>query len=322
MSDENYRSEKEAYANTVKNVPEELKETEDWIVIDSSKDPFEPRMWSIEDDRLSFDEALSVLLQRKEGRYIAYLFTADDDYCGIDLDKVRDPTTDETTREARREIIEPLSSYTELSMSGTGYHVVCEGKKLEERNESALLEEDGPLDEHPSIEIYDSGQYFIMTGQILGNKYTITKGGETLLKLQREYLPEQKTQDVNRRSFKTQSKDVKVDSDTIRRTLEEYSKAGYSKAERTLRYWDSRPESTMGKPSPSEADLAFASDLAFWCRGDRKLMAECFRASNRYRSDFDSDKRGRRGMTYGETTIEKAIDTVYDTFSGHYVKAD
>jgi putative DNA primase/helicase len=193
------------------------------------------------------------------------------------------------------------------------------GEKLENTKESAQLKEDGPLDGHPSIEVYDSGQYFIMTGQVQEDHDKITKGGESLLKLQREYLPKQETQNANQVSFKSKSKDVDVDSKTIRRTLEEYAKDGHSKAERTLRYWNSSPKSTMGKRSPSEADLAFASDLAFWCRTDQRLMAECFRAPNRYRPDFDSDDRGKSGMTYGETTIEKATNTVYNTFSGHYV---
>jgi putative DNA primase/helicase len=322
MKDDNYRLEKETYANAVKSVPDELKERDNWIVIDSSKEPFEPRKWSREDDRMSFDAAVSVLLQKKGGRYLAYLFTDDDKYCGIDLDNVRDPTTEELTREAWSEIIEPLGSYTELSTSGTGYHVICEGKKQEDRNESAQLKEDGPLVEPPSIEIYDSGQYFLMTGQVQENYDNITTGGEPLHKLQSKYLSARNTQDTNRKSFKNESKTVKANAETIRRTLEEYSKAGHSKAKCTLQYWDSQPESTMGHPSPSEADLAFASNLAFWCRCDRRLIAECFRASNRYRRDFDSDKRGKSGMTYGETTIEKAIKTVYDTFSGHYVSTD
>jgi hypothetical protein len=66
MNDDDYRLEKETYANAVKSVPEELKERDDWIVIDSSKEPFEPRKWSQEDDRMSFDAAVSVLLQKKE----------------------------------------------------------------------------------------------------------------------------------------------------------------------------------------------------------------------------------------------------------------
>jgi primase-polymerase (primpol)-like protein len=51
------------------------------------------------------------------------VFTPGDDYCGVDLDGCLDPDTGDMEGWAR-EIIEELDSYTEVSPSGTGVHVL------------------------------------------------------------------------------------------------------------------------------------------------------------------------------------------------------
>ena len=61
---------------------------------------------------------------------------------------------------------------------------------------------------------------------------------------------------------------------------------------------------TSGYPSHSEADLALANHLVFWCDGDPDLMDQLFRQSALYRAKWDT-RRGDR--TYGERTIETAL---------------
>lgn len=112
---------------------------------------------------------------------------------------------------------------------------------------------------------------------------------------------------------------VSVRAEDVRRTLEEYAKGGHPEAQRALDRWDSPAGSDCGFPSVSEADMALVADLAFWCREDGPLIDDCFRASNRMREKWD-EVHYADGRTYGDGTIQTAVRTNYDTFSGHYVQ--
>jgi primase-polymerase (primpol)-like protein len=59
---------------------------------------------------------------------IGFVFSGDDNIIGVDLDHVRDPAT-ESVKPWARGVIDTLQSYTELSPSGAGCHVVLRGTK-------------------------------------------------------------------------------------------------------------------------------------------------------------------------------------------------
>ena len=54
---------------------------------------------------------------------IGFVFSPEDDLCGVDLDLCLDPETGEIEGWAQA-VIEELDSYTEISPSGTGVHVL------------------------------------------------------------------------------------------------------------------------------------------------------------------------------------------------------
>jgi hypothetical protein len=66
--------------------------------------------------------------------------------------------------------------------------------------------------------------------------------------------------------------------------------------------------------SPSEADLALCSMLAFWTAGDRSRMDHIFRQSGLMREKWD-EKHFGDGRTYGQSTIQKAIEQTTETYS-------
>lgn len=69
---------------------------------------------------------------------------------------------------------------------------------------------------------------------------------------------------------------------------------------------------TSGYSSSSEADFALCNMLAFWTGKDAARMDRLFRASRLMRPKWD----GRRGLlTYGQTTIEKAIQYTRGAYS-------
>lgn len=86
------------------------------------------------------------------GQGIGFVFNGD--IAGIDLDKCRDPRTGVIETWAL-DIIARLDSYTEVSPSGGGVHILCRGQ----------LPEDGGR--RGKIEVYVRGRYFTMTGRHL-----------------------------------------------------------------------------------------------------------------------------------------------------------
>lgn len=99
------------------------------------------------------------------GKYsgIGFVFTKEDPYVGIDLDHVLDDKYEFIQRDAR-EIFEKCNSYTEISPSGTGIHILGKAKlhdvahKVEENLGCGTCEK----------ELYESGRYFTVTGKQLG----------------------------------------------------------------------------------------------------------------------------------------------------------
>jgi len=64
--------------------------------------------------------------------------------------------------------------------------------------------------------------------------------------------------------------------------------------------------------SQSEADLALCRQLAFWTAKDPQKMDELFRKSGLMREKWD---RPQAGTTYGQITIQKAIETCYSVYT-------
>jgi primase-polymerase (primpol)-like protein len=85
---------------------------------------------------------------------IGFVFTADDPYCGIDLDNVWKGDADEGPRWAREILDRFADTYLEESPSGQGVKIWCRAKAS---RCGAWKIEDG------SIEIYDRSRFFTVT---------------------------------------------------------------------------------------------------------------------------------------------------------------
>ena len=81
---------------------------------------------------VTFDEAMAVYKANpRQFAGVGYLMTGPHGITGVDLDKCRDPMTGEIAPWAL-EIIAHLGSYTEVSPSGTGLHIMAEGSVPED----------------------------------------------------------------------------------------------------------------------------------------------------------------------------------------------
>lgn len=152
------------------NIPQELKERPQWVVWGSrrnsegtmiSKTPIdpktgananstEPKTWG------SYTQAVEALTKFQEISGIGFVFSATDDYCGIDLDKCRNPQNGEIEPWAM-DAVKHFDSYTEISPSGRGLHIIIKGRKPGTKCKS----------KNGKIEIYDHDRFFTITGNLL-----------------------------------------------------------------------------------------------------------------------------------------------------------
>lgn len=106
----------------------------------------------------TFDEAITACRQSGDLAGVGFVFSADDPFCGVDLDDSLDPDTG-LPKPWAQEIIGRLASYTEVSPSGEGVKVFLRASKPGTRCRKAY--HDG------EVEMYDQGRFFTVTGRRL-----------------------------------------------------------------------------------------------------------------------------------------------------------
>jgi putative DNA primase/helicase len=113
----------------------------------------DPKTWG------TFEQAVAALKHNGTAG-IGFVFSPDDPFCGIDLDKCRDPETGQLNFCAQS-LITFLNTYHEVSPSGTGIHAIgaCNWP-VKAGNSKAL-----PCG--MKIEIFDRLRYFTVTGHHL-----------------------------------------------------------------------------------------------------------------------------------------------------------
>jgi putative DNA primase/helicase len=104
----------------------------------------------------TFSEALAAY-EAGEQPYdgIGFVFCSGDPFAGIDLDDCRNPETGEVAPWAQKIIDATEDGYVEASPSGTGIHVIVEGRVR-----------DGGMRKGP-IEMYSRERFFTITGALL-----------------------------------------------------------------------------------------------------------------------------------------------------------
>ena len=227
---------------------------------------------------------------------VGFVFTDDDPIVGVDLDDCRIPETGKT-REWASDIVDRLDSFTEISPSGTGYHVLVEGTLPEGRNRK------------DDVELYETARFFTVTGDhVEGTPTTVNERERALHAIHREYVSPADDSDESRSA---ESDTDAADGDaTPAPTSASLSDAellerakNAANGEKFSRLWRGN---TAGYESHSEADMALCSLLAFWTGGDVTQLDRLFRESGLMREKWD-ERHFADGSTYGEKTAERAI---------------
>lgn len=275
-----------------KNIPDELKKLKQWVCWHQDKLPRNPytggnaqsnnkETWS------DFDTAIKAL-DKYHFDGIGFMFA--NGYFGVDLDKCLDNT------DFIDEFVETLQSYTEISRSGNGIHIICKGTLPDGARRRG------------NVEMYSSGRYFIMTGKLYNPNYTEIKDcTESIKLLHNKYLYTEKPQVAPRVIQKLDMDDNEI-----------VDKARNCRTGSLFQLLYSGNWQGVYN-SQSEADLALCNHLAFWTQKDAAQIDRIFRTSGLYRDKWDS-KRG--AYTYGETTIQKAITNCVEVYEPKYESDD
>ncbi|WP_277555893.1 phage NrS-1 polymerase family protein [Halobaculum limi] len=230
---------------------------------------------------------------------IGFVFTESDPLVGIDLDDVLDPETGAVDDDAQ-DIIDRLDSYTEISPSGTGYHILLEGELPDGRNRRG------------QIECYDNARFFTVTGDhVSGTPTHIARRQDALVAIHGEYLTQADPATRNTTATSTLANRSHSQSNPGLEDAALLETASNAKnGPKFKRLWNG---STGGYDSNSEADMALCFLLAFWSGGDAAQIDRLFRQSDLYREKWD-DIHYADGSTYGEKTIERAITGTSDFY--------
>jgi putative DNA primase/helicase len=178
----------------------------------------------------------------------------------------------------------------EISQSGKGIHAIFKGKIPGKRRRKG------------NYEMYESGRFFALTGDVIGEP-TIQSLNESEMKVIYERIfGKDKIINV------TDPAEKPINNLSISEIINQMYNS--SKGQRDKLFMQGGWESFY--PSQSEADLAFANDLAFWTGKDFQKMDTIFRNSALIRDKWD-EKHG--ATTYGTATLNRAINDTVNTFS-------
>ena len=170
---------------------------------------------------------------------VGYVFTENDPHVGTDLDGCRNPQTGEIAPWAAQ-VIKVMDSYTEISPSGTGVHIITRGKKA------------GKACKRGQFEMYDRDRFFTMTGDHLAGTPTgIETRDAEIAQVYAEYL------DGNVKARRVAPPPLGAGVSANDATLINKA-AGARNGAKFSRLWDG---DWSEYPSQSEADLALSSLL-------------------------------------------------------------
>ena len=294
-------------------IPDALVEREQWVCWREddrdgkpTKVPVMPTSGAfastIDPDTWTDFETAFEFLETGEADGVGFVFSEDDPIVGVDLDDCREPET-ETVDSTAQDIIERLDSYTEVSPSGTGFHVLVAGALPDGRNRRG------------SVELYDSARFFTVTGDhVDGTSARIARRQDALDAIHRDYVQNDETDDSDTGNPPAGEGAAHADPGSGAVDLEDTEVLENARtAENGEKFEQLWTGSTAGYDSHSEADMALCCLLAFWTGGDRAQIDRLFRQSGLMREKWD-EVHYADGSTYGEKTVERAVATVTEYY--------
>jgi putative DNA primase/helicase len=293
--------------NPYGNIPALLRQRPNWVawgVRDAPlKSPFNPASLlsgralpakaGVPDTWGSYETAAECV-ERGLAQGVGYEFSGGDDIYGVDLDHVIGE--DGVTPQAR-EIVGLLTSYTEISPSGTGLHtfVFAPGADITRHRKK-----DG------FVEIYSEARYFTVTGSVYGGVRDILGRTAELQIVHDKFLLSEAPQKAvnNPPSLAYQSSTEQ----------ERFLRTGLERDKVFAELWEGKRR--YGNESAD--DQAFMNKLAYWCSADPDAMIRAFTQSPYYAQKDGAHKKKCQRADYLPGTAKNACATVYSTAAADY----
>lgn len=325
--------------DNVYNIPQEMQDKNHWVLVQLKRD----KTGQIVLDKNGKGQKLPIQINNKLAKVndgdtwntfdnilnkykyddtldgVGYVLSTNDNYIIVDIDNI------DMNREEKLKFINKYPTYTELSQSSKGYHLIfkIDDKKdfLEFAREKNLLNygtkckryENAISDSKPTLsvkqndfEVYLEKRYFWLTGEIIDNKFTITKiTWKELIDifLFIDSLKKSKNNKITNKNLETSEK-VKLTDDQV---LQLCKKASNSDKFTKLWNYDINFELEEYKDDTSAGDIALANILTFYTQ-DIEQVKRLLRKSNRNRDKFDRED-------YLERTIYNSLNNLETTYN-------
>lgn len=236
-----------------------------------------------------FDLASAVLESAGSG-YSGLGFMLGAGFMGVDIDNCL--SNNLAPNSWAVEIVERIGSYTEISPSGTGLHVIVRGSLPMGPRRTQV----GPC----RLEMYDSNRYFTVTGRLLDSRYgSIVEAEETIGQIYAQHF-----------GFKAvlgPPKDLSANESSLGPDDVLCRFANLSNSESAIALFNG-DDSAYGDDT-SAADLAFCNYARQALGEDPGAIDRAYRVSARYRVKWD-ERHSADGLTYGSMTINQSLTSV------------
>ncbi len=286
-------------------IPEVLRQLPQWVAWSSQprgpaksmKVPISPQTGQRADvtrpgNHVGFDDAYDFYLDRHLSG-VGFVFRAADPFAGIDLDACRDPNTGDIDPFAV-DILTELSTYAEVSPSGTGAKAIAIGSIDPAGRKRA-----------GNVEMYDRARYFALTGHRLPFTSAFVEPREEMVRRLQDRL--RPPEAPGNRAHSCGHGFDGADQELLDRAFAARNGA------RVEALWNGRIAKT-----PSEALLGLARQLAFWTGPDEYRLNRLLTGSPLFgATELDRVKwlLRRQGGSWGLLyVVRKAIGTCPEFF--------
>lgn len=217
-------------------------------------------------------------------------------------------------------IVEKLNSYTEVSPSGTGLHILLKTKVADKKHVKVVVQE------NQMLEMYTQRHYITVTGEVYGEARELSERSEEFDEIYKEYFVEKTVSEEKPSVSYTAPSELDIDS--LVSQMPDYDLLDKARnaenGSKFIRLFDNGDSLDYGNDD-SSADLGLAMMLAFWTRKDFNRMNSLMMSSMLLRKPDKRTGRSRLekwnkvhysdGTTYGTHTLNAAImqcDNVYN----------
>lgn len=250
-----------------------------WVCFDQDKVPYNARTGGRASCNVPSTWADFRTAERACWRYgfagVDFMFSESDPFCGIDLDDCFDEHG--KLEEKAQRIVNTLRSFTEVSVSVSGLHILVKAKLPGEAR-------------HPAgIGMFDRARYFTMSGNHFPEtSFKIERRQTEIDKLYAELFPQRPAY------LWTPGAQYYSDGQVLERARQ---------SEKFRKLYDEGDLTTHGNDW-SAADLSLINLLCLYTGGNVQQIDRLFRQSSLMREKWDSP---RSDSTYGRKTIERAL---------------